>query len=241
MDWKSIVGPVLQSAAPKLAKGLLGQIPVVGPIAVALGGQAIDDAFGMLLGQVFDVPPTPEAVGAAIQNLPSDEVAAKLKAAENLAEAKWPALAQIAVAEEQTAQVQIATTAAVMKEELMAASTLPEGFWRTFDIVINSIWRPMFALEFLIECAFFFFGMTTVLLGALVRNDQFDIDSMVKLQPLALTLLMPYLAMRCGLIGYHMNLRTRDKENVTDAVTDTKPVSMADVMALLKGAGVKIR
>jgi hypothetical protein len=101
MDWKSIVGPVLQSAAPKLAKGLLGQIPVIGPMAVALGGEMIDDAIGKLIAETLGVEATPEAVNAAIQEQPTDHVIEKLKAAEAVAETRWPAIAQIITSQEQ--------------------------------------------------------------------------------------------------------------------------------------------
>lgn len=241
MDWKSIVGPVLQSAAPKLAKGLLGQIPVIGPLAVQFGGQAIDDAIGGLIAQAFGVEATPEAVAQAINNTPSDAAAAKLQGVQAEAEAKWPALAEIAKAEEETARVQIVTTAESMKQEVFAATELKESKWRTFTLVVNAIWRPLFALEFLAECTFFFFSFVTLLIVALVKNDAFDIDSMMKLMPLALGLLLPYLAMRSGLIGYHMNLRTREKEAVTEAVTDTKPVTMDEIKTMLKLQGVKVK
>lgn len=108
MDWKAIVGPVLQSAAPKLAKALLGQIPVIGPLAASFGGEMIDDAIGKLIAETLGVEATPEAVKAAIQEHPSDQVVEKLKAAEAVAETRWPALAQIVTAQEQgeTARLQ---------------------------------------------------------------------------------------------------------------------------------------
>lgn len=113
MGWKDIVGPILQSAAPALAKGLLGEIPVVGPMAVALGGRAIDDAIGGLIASAFGLPETatPEAVNAAIQAAPSDDAVAKLQAAQAEAAAKWPAFAEIVKAQEQgrTARFEIGT------------------------------------------------------------------------------------------------------------------------------------
>jgi hypothetical protein len=110
MDWKSIVGPVLQSAAPKLAKALLGQIPVIGPLAASFGGELIDDAIGKLIAETLGVEPTPEAVNTAIQEQPSDQVVEKLRAAEAVAETRWPALAQIIAAHEkgETARLQAA-------------------------------------------------------------------------------------------------------------------------------------
>lgn len=101
MDWKDIVGPVLQQTAPAAARILLGQIPIVGPIIGELAGKAAEQAIGELLGEKFGVPPTPEAVGKAIQDMPSDVVVAKLQAAEAEAQARWPALVEMAKAAEQ--------------------------------------------------------------------------------------------------------------------------------------------
>ncbi len=92
MDWGSIVGPLLTSAAPTLAKALLGQIPIVGPVIAATAG----DAIGAIIAKQFGVEPTPEAVDQAIKAAPAGEVEAKLAAAEAEAAAKWPALAEIA-------------------------------------------------------------------------------------------------------------------------------------------------
>ncbi len=241
MGWKEIVGPVLRTAAPTLAKGLLGQIPVIGPLAVQFGGQAIDDAIGGLIASALGVEATPEAVNNAIQTLPSDAVAAKLQEVQAEAEAKWPALAQIAVAEEETARTQIVTTAESIKQEVLATTELPESKWRTVILIMNGLWRPLFALELLVECSFLFFGGMFVFLHAMIENDFKDIDATIKLMPVITILVLPYLAARFGILGYHMNLRTREKENTTDAVTDTKPLTMAEVMAGLKAAGVKIK
>lgn len=100
MGWKDIVGDTLRNAAPKLAKGLLGEIPVIGPMAVALGGDAIDAAIGGMIAKAFNVEATPEAVKTAIQAAPSDVAVAKLQAVETEAVGKWPALAQIITAQE---------------------------------------------------------------------------------------------------------------------------------------------
>lgn len=234
MGWKDIVGPVLQSAAPTLAKGLLGQIPFAGPLIVQFGGEMIDDAIGKLIAETLGVEATPEAVKTAIETMPTTEVVEKLKAAEAVASARWPALTEIAKAEEETARVQIVTTAESMKQEVFAATELKESKWRTAVLVMNAIWRPLYALEFLIECMCF----ATLLGITLVKNDQFDIDAVVKLWPL----IALYMGARFGLLGYHMNLRTREKEAVTEAVTDApKPVVMDEIKALLKASGVRIK
>lgn len=242
MGWKEIVGPTLQSVVPTLAKGLLGQIPVVGPLAVQFGGKAIDDAIGGLIASAFGVEATPEAVNAAIQAAPSDVAAAKLQAVQAEAQAKWPALAEIAKAEEETARTQIVTTAESIKQEVLATTELPESRWRTAILIMNGIWRPLFALELLLEFNVAFFVAGAIVLKAFLKNDAFDIDAMIRLMPLVLGIGLPYLALRGGLLGYHMNLRTREKEAVTDAVTDApKPVSLDDIKGLLKAGGIKFK
>ena len=99
MDWKDIVGPVLQQTAPMAAKLLLGQIPIVGPILAEFGGKAVDAAVGELLGKQFGVDATPEAVNNAIQTQPTDVVVQNLQAVESDV-GKWPAIAEIIKAQE---------------------------------------------------------------------------------------------------------------------------------------------
>lgn len=93
MDWKTIAGPLLQSAAPTLAKILLSEIPIVGPLIAGPAG----DAIGALIAAQFGVPATPGAVIAAINGDPT--ASDKLAAAEAEAVAKWPAMAQMEVAD----------------------------------------------------------------------------------------------------------------------------------------------
>lgn len=89
MDWKD-VGQIIAPLAPTLG-GILGDlIPIP-------GGGMIGTAAGNLIAAALGVDPTPDAVGAAIQNDPN--AAAKISAAETEAAAKWPALAEIAKAQ----------------------------------------------------------------------------------------------------------------------------------------------
>lgn len=121
MDWKSIVGPLVQSAAPTLGSILGGFIPFP-------GGSLIGAELGKIIAAQFGVEATPEAVNNAIQNSPSDVATAKLQAAESEAIAKWPALAQIAQAEagDRTAQSQAIN--ATMTAEVAAGQ--PWYAWR---------------------------------------------------------------------------------------------------------------
>jgi len=89
MDWKE-VGKIIAPIAPTLG-GILGDlIPIP-------GGGMIGTAAGNLIAAALGVDPTPDAVGAAIQNDPN--AIAKISAAETEAAAKWPALAEIAKAQ----------------------------------------------------------------------------------------------------------------------------------------------
>jgi hypothetical protein len=88
MDWKD-VGKIVAPLAPTLG-GILGDlIPIP-------GGGMIGTAAGNIIAAALGVDPTPDAVGAAIQNDPN--AVAKISAAETEAAAKWPALAEIAKA-----------------------------------------------------------------------------------------------------------------------------------------------
>jgi hypothetical protein len=240
MDWSSLGPTLAKFAVPAIKVAItagVGAIPVVGGFAAPF----VADAVGNMIAQAFGSAATPAAVVAAIEAVPPEEAAAKLATVEAEAVAKWPALAQIAAAEEKTAQVQIAATSETIKAEIASSETLPPGFWRTTIVVANAGWRPLFAMEFLFECAYLFFGVITAIIWAIATNRGADIDALVKLMPVWTVLVLPYLAARFGLIGYHMNLRTRDKESMTAAVTDSKPVALDDIKDMLRKAGVKLK
>ena len=108
MDWST-----LKPVAGKLAQvGLpyLGQI--LGDIAPFPGGsflgKMVGDWAGNAIAASLGVEPTPEAVGAAIEQLPPGELQARLAPVENEAQAKWEAAARIeeARAADRTAQSQ---------------------------------------------------------------------------------------------------------------------------------------
>jgi hypothetical protein len=233
MDWNSLAPLLVKFGVPALKVAItagVGAIPVIGGFAAG----PIADAVGAMIANAFGVPPTPEAVKKAITETPDAEAIARLQAVQAEAVAKYPYLIEMVKAEEATAQTQIVNTTAQMKQEVMAASTIPESSkWKTIVLVLNSVWRPLFAIEFLFECFVFFL----VFMSTLILSDKFDVDTLISLQ----TIILAYLSMRCGLIGWHMNLRTREKENTTDAVTDSKPVNMDDIKNMLKGQGVKVK
>lgn len=238
MNWRDLAVKLASSGFPALGRQLgtlaEGFIPVVGPfLNLDDVGENLGAAAAVALAQTLGVEPTPDAISTAIDAAPTTEIIPKIQSVESKV-AQWEAEARIVEAEEETARAQIAATTATMKEEIVSATMLTEGRWKIIVLVMNSLWRPLFALEWLLECM----GFAIILGVALIRNDPFDIRSLTELWPL----ILPYMAARFGIIGYHMNLRTREKEHVTEAVTDQpKPVSLEEIKGLLQQAGVKVK
>lgn len=87
MDWRDLAGTLIKAGAPIIG-GALG-----GPLGGMIGG-----ALGDVVANALGVSPTPEVVNNAISTMPADQLAPKLAAAEAEAQAKWPALAEIAKA-----------------------------------------------------------------------------------------------------------------------------------------------
>lgn len=233
MNWAALAIKLTQLGLPVLAQAV-GTM-VLGPVGGAIG-ENLGNAVAGMIASAFGVEPTPEAINNAIESTPTTEAVDKLQAVEEEAKAKWPALAKIAEAEEQTARTQIEQTTQAMKQDVVSATLLTNGSkWKTPIVVLNSLWRPLFAYELLLECM----ALTTIVLYALVRNDIFDIDAMVKLT----VLILPYMAARFGLLGYHMNLRTKEIGAAMETAANGTPatVSLDDVKGLLVKAGVKIK
>ena len=90
MDWKSLGATLIKAGAPIIGGAILG--PTIGPV--------LGNALGSIVASALGVDDTPEAVDAAIQNMPVSELQAKLSAAEAEAQAKWPALAEMVKAQE---------------------------------------------------------------------------------------------------------------------------------------------
>lgn len=222
MDWSILTGPLAQFAVPVIKQAVsmgVGQIPIAGSILGPIAAEAV----GSLLAAAFGTEATPEAVKKAIETTPPQEAAAKLAAVDAEAASKWPALAQMA---ESAAKVDIAnieSNADIMKAQIASSEMLPEGAWKTFIVIANAIWRPLFAIEWLAECSFFFFGIHTLIFKALEDNQYKDIDALVKLLPLVVTLLLPYMVARFGLLGYHMRLRTDEKQMAANVATGQPP------------------
>jgi hypothetical protein len=218
MDWKSLFGPLTAIGAPELGK-------LVGSLVPIPGGSFIGEAVGKMIAGALGVEATPAAVGAALgSGTNSDDVTiAKIKSVEDIAIARWGALAAMADSQSKTDISDITANKEVMVAQIASADMIPEGRWKTFLVIANAIWRPLFALEFLLECAYLFFGGVTGILHAIAVQQYGDIDQITKLMPLVTMLLLPYLAARFGILGYHMKLRTDEKEMAANVATGEAP------------------
>src|SRR5215211_3833299 len=107
MNWQSVAAQLAQLGLPILGRVLGGQVPIVGAIFGASGGEHVGKLIANAIALALGVEPTPEAVSRAIDQGKTTEVVAKLQAIEGEAVARWPALAEIDKSAD-LAQVEIA-------------------------------------------------------------------------------------------------------------------------------------
>lgn len=119
MDWKDLAGSLVKAGAPVIGTALGG--PLGGMIGAGIG-QVIANSLG--------VTATPDAINTAIITGDPAVVQAQLTAAEAEAQAKWPALAQIAQAEADLGKAQVSEIGETMRAELK------DGAW------YQRLWRP---------------------------------------------------------------------------------------------------
>ncbi len=174
MDWKSAVGPLMQSAAPTIGSLLGGLIPFP-------GGSIIGEELGKIVADQFGVPATPEAVNAAIQNTPSDVATQKLQAAEAEAVAKWPALAQIAQAEAGDRSAQSQAINATMQAEVAKG----QPWWA---------WRNLWGYSVMVECA----AVGIIILKDLATGNTAGVTVFLN----ATSFFYTWYGMRIGVLGY---------------------------------------
>ena len=116
MNWQDLGGALIKAGAPIIGNALGG------PLGGVIGG-----AVGNILGSVLGVPPTPEAVDKAIKDTPASELQDKLAAAEADAQAKYPALAEIAKAEAEAQARSLSETAITMRAEALSGDPVHAG------------------------------------------------------------------------------------------------------------------
>lgn len=174
MDWKSIVGPLIQSSAPTIGSILGGLIPFPGASFV---GQEL----GTIIARQFGVDPTPEAVNQAIQAAPSDVAAQKLQAAESEALARWPALANIAQAEAGDRSAQSQAINATMQAEVAKGQP-----WYA--------WRNLWGYSVMLECA----GVGVIILKDLALGNTGGVSVFLS----ATGFFYTWYGMRIGVLGF---------------------------------------
>ncbi|RAI42619.1 3TM-type holin [Rhodoplanes roseus] len=181
MDWRDLGGALAKAGAPIIGAALGG--PFGGLIGQAIGG-VVADALG--------VEATPAAVDTAIRNTPATTIQDKLAAAESEAQARWPALAEIAKAEAEAQARALAETNATMRAEQASGD------------VVQRWWRPLYAFELTLECAAFW----AVLTVALARSDTAPLNAAIN----ATGLLTLYWGARFAVLGVYVNGRSREKQ-----------------------------
>ena len=209
MDWKSIAS-LAAPFAPTVGKILGGFIPFPGG---ALLGEWAGNAIATALG----VPPTPEAVGNALQTMPQEDVTARLQAVEQEASAKWEALAKIAEAEagDRTAQSQAINE--TQRSEIAAGVNW--WHWRHLVGYVVILW-------FLIPIPAF--AMLTF---------RYSGDAAKQLTDL-IQACVPLYGFMCGLLGYIAQDSTKLK---TTAITGQQAPSITDnVVTTVKTMTAKV-
>ena len=181
MNWQDLAGPLVKLGAPTIGTALGG------PLGGMIGG-----AVGNILGSVLGVPPTPEAIDKAIRDTPASELQDKLAAAEADAQAKYPALAEIAKAEAEAQARTAAETQLTMRAEIAAGDPL------------QRVWRPLYGLELTLECA----ALAIVIIRDLWGGDTTVLAAATQ----ATALLLGYWGLRFAVLGVYVQGRTREKE-----------------------------
>lgn len=210
MDWGnlfkdtgSIVGPLILQNAPTIGGLLGGLIPIP-------GGALIGQELGSLLANQFGVPNTATDIANAIAASPTDIAAQKIQAAEAEAVAKWPALAQIAVANAQSNTAQSQSINETMRAELAAGQS-----WYT--------WRNLYGYSVGIEAT----ATSWVILYGIVFAPQVFTNIAN-----SFNFFMTWYGMRFGLLGYIHNGASNEK---IAAVTGEVPGVVKSIVNAVTG------
>lgn len=171
---------------------------------------------------------------AKISTEGSDTIKAMLSAKEAEAQAKWPAIAQMAQANAEVAKQQIDAVKEEMTGELTQAGQLSPGLLRNITICMQTWWRPLYAFEGLAECGVFFFLIVIRVLYAGFFKNQYTgiehlVDTLVKLTPV----LSLYMGARFALLGYYMKRRTDEKVEATRS-SMLQGFNIGDIVELVK-------
>lgn len=195
MDWKDLAGSLAKAGAPIIGAA------IGGPLGGMIGG-----AIGNVVANALGVDNTPEAVEYAINTRDPQIVAAQLSAAEAEAQAKWPALAEIAKAEAEDRTAQSEAINLTMRTELKHVS------WYH--------WRHLLGYVVLYQTASF----TTIASYLVLMGDPLRIDKFIAIMTASVVPMGGVYA----LLGYV----AKSNENMKiAAVTGEKPTSVASTIA----------
>jgi hypothetical protein len=210
MDWGnlfkdtgSIVGPLILQNAPTIGGILGGLIPIP-------GGAIAGEALGEFLAKQFGTVNTPDAIANAIAATPTDIAAQKIQAAEAEAVAKWPALAQIAVANAQSNAAQSESVNSTMRAELVSG----QSWWA---------WRNLYGYSVGLEAT----ATSWVILYGLAFNGQI-MQNIIN----SYTFFLAWYSLRFGLLGYIHNGASNEK---IAAVTGEVPGVVKSIVNAVTG------
>lgn len=223
--------------------GLAGNA-VAGLISDSSGGDAgagvggiVNDVIGSA-AKALGVPQTLEAVSGglaeALKQAP-DVLKAKFAAEEAEAAARYPAQAQIAQAYAEVAKEQIEATRQQMQAELAAAGTISWAWLRNFTLFMAAIWRPLYAVEGLVECAGFAYLLYWILSDAFKNGHTMQIQLLASVISSLTTLLMFYMSCRFGLLGFYMKKRSDEKVAGAPATSSLGLGDLVSGLGQLKG------
>lgn len=178
MDWKDIAGPLIKAGAPVIGTALGGPL-----------GGLMGSALGNVVSTALGVPDTPAAVDAAIKTTAPEVLQAKLSAAEAEAQAKWPALAEIAKAQADVGKSMVTAVNESIRAETAAQAARPDGWW--------GHWRTLLAYELLLEAPFW--------AALMIYTVAFDkTPTAINDLLMASGLIMTWWAARFGVLGVHV-------------------------------------
>jgi hypothetical protein len=200
MDWRDLGGSLIKAGAPIIGTALGG--PLGGMIGGAIGG-VVADALG--------VPATPEAVDTALKTTPAPELQAKLSAAEIEAQAKWPALAEIAKAEADVAKVGLEQ----VNESIRAEAARVNGWWGN--------WRTVLAWTLAIET----FAWPPFIMWLIAAKG--GVGDLVQ----AAGIITTWWTARFGVLGVHVWTGSRERQTIVTGAP--APTVVGQVIKAVRG------
>lgn len=190
MDWTDLGGSLIRAGAPIIGTAIGGPF-----------GGMIGNTLGSVLAGALGTSQTPEAVNSAIQNTAPEVLQEKLTAAEAEAQAKWPALAEMAKADADAEAQAINALQVTARAEVVAGDPIQR--W----------WRPFYAIELTFECML----VWVLLLGSFIFSDGHYISLLTQNSGL----IIAYWGARFGVLGVYAGGRSFEKTAAINSPLDT--------------------